>query len=217
MIRAVIFDMDGLLIDSEPVWDKARSIMAAGVGIDWNKDDHKAVMGVSTKEWVDYMIHRLQLTMSPEQVELHIVDQMVDLYRKQIPYLPGAVEAVDLANAHFPVGLASGSPRSLIDTVTGDTALKGKFQCILSGDQVEHGKPSPDVYLETARQMRVRPEACVCLEDSGNGILAGKNAGMKVIAVPDPRFPPDPQKLQFADVILDSLMDFSLKTINDID
>lgn len=216
MIQAIIFDMDGLLIDSEPVWDKARSIMAAGVGIDWNKDDHKAVMGVSTKEWVDYMINRLQLTISPQEVERHIVDQMVELYKRQIPYLPGAAHAVSLANAHFPVGLASGSPRNLIDTITGDSALKGKFQCILSGDQVEHGKPSPDVYLETARQMKVRPEACVCLEDSGNGILAGKNAGMKVIAVPDRRFPPDPQKLQLADVVLSSLQEFSLETINNI-
>lgn len=216
MIQAVIFDMDGLLIDSEPVWDKARSIMAAGVGIDWNTDDHKAVMGVSTREWVDYMIDRLRLTMSREEVELHIVDQMVELYKKQIPYLPGAVDAVTLANTHFPVGLASGSPRSLIDTVTGDSALKNKFQFILSGDQVEHGKPSPDVYLETALQMEVMPDACVCLEDSGNGILAGKNAGMKVIAVPDPRFPPDPEKLQLADVVLNSLQEFSIETINKI-
>lgn len=216
MIQAIIFDMDGLLIDSEPVWDKARSIMAAEIGIDWNTDDHKAVMGVSTKEWVAYMINRLRLTLSPTEVEFHIIDQMVELYKMRIPYLPGAVDAVALADAHFPVGLASGSPRCLIETVTEDDALKGRFQCILSGDQVEHGKPSPDVYLETARQMKVRPEACVCLEDSGNGILAGKNAGMKVIAVPDPRFPPDAQKLQLADVVLSSLQEFSLETINNI-
>lgn len=216
MIQAIIFDMDGLLIDSEPVWDRARSVMAADAGIDWNKDDHKAVMGVSTKEWVAYMIKRLRLTLSPKEVEVHIIDQMVELYTMRIPYLPGAVDAVALANAHFPIGLASGSPRSLIETVTADDALKGRFQCILSGDQVEHGKPSPDVYLETARHMKVRPEACVCLEDSGNGILAGKNAGMKVIAVPDPRFLPDPQKLQCADVVLGSLLEFSLDTLNHI-
>ncbi len=213
MIKAVIFDMDGLLIDSEPYWDKARSIMAAEVGIDWNTNDHRAVMGVSTGVWVDYMISRLNLTMSPKDVEVHIIDQMVQLYNQQIPYLPGAVETVTLAAENYPVGLASGSPRSLIDTVTEDEALYGKFQIILSGDQVARGKPSPDIYFDTARKMVVDPKACVCLEDSGNGILAGKNAGMKVIAVPDSRFPPEPEMLKLADLVLDSLRDFSLETI----
>ncbi len=217
MIEAIIFDMDGLLIDSEPYWDKARSIMAAEAGIDWNTDDHRAVMGVSTRVWVEYMINRLNLTMSQEDVELHIIDQMVQLYRRQIPYLPGSIETVALAAEHYPVGLASGSPRSLIDTVTGDKPLDGKFLIILSGDQVERGKPSPDIYFETARKMAVDPKACVCLEDSGNGILAGKNAGMKVIGVPDSRFPPEPEKLKMADLVLDSLQDFSLKTIAMLD
>ncbi len=217
MIEAIIFDMDGLLIDSEPYWDKARSIMAAEAGGDWNTDDHRAVMGVSTGEWVDYMINRLNLTMSQKDVEIHIIDQMVRLYRQQIPYLPGAVETVSLAAEYYPVGLASGSPRSLIDTVTKDDALSGKFQIILSGDQVKQGKPSPDIYFETARKMAVEPKVCVCLEDSGNGILAGKNAGMKVIAVPDPRFPPGDEKLKMADLVLDSLQDFSLETIAMLD
>ncbi len=213
MIDAIIFDMDGLLIDSEPVWDKARSIMAAEAGIDWNTDDHKAVMGVSTHEWVSYMITRLKLDMPPEAVEKHIVDQMVALYKEQIPYFPGAVEAVALASTHYPTGLASGSPRQLIDTVTGDRAMSGRFQAILSGDQVAHGKPSPDIYLAVARMMDADPGRCVCVEDSGNGILAGKRAGLKVIAVPDPRFSPSPEKLAQADVVLDALTQFSQETL----
>lgn len=216
MVDAIIFDMDGLLIDSEPVWDKARSIMAAESGVRWNADDHKAVMGVSTHEWVSYMMIRLELDMPPEALEKHIVDQMLALYAQQIPYLPGAVEAVALAADHYPTGLASGSPRSLIDTVTGDQALSGKFKAILSGDQVEQGKPSPDIYLAVAEMLEVPPEKCVCLEDSGNGILAGKNAGLKVIAVPDGRFSPSREKLNQADVILDSLSQFSLRTLEQL-
>lgn len=216
MIEAIIFDMDGLLIDSEPVWDKARGIMAAEAGIDWNTDDHKAVMGVSTHEWVSYMTARLKLDMSPESLEKHIVDQMVSLYEQQIPYFPGAVEAVALSADHYITGLASGSPRGLIDTVTGDKALKGKFNAIISGDQVENGKPSPDIYLAVTEMLGVAPSKCVCLEDSGNGILAGKNAGLKVIAVPDSRFSPSMEKLNQADVILASLSEFSLRTLEQL-
>lgn len=214
MIEAIIFDMDGLLVDSEPVWDKARSIMAAEAGIDWNTDDHKTVMGVSTHEWVSYMIKRLKLDMTPDVVEKHIIDQMVALYAKQIPYFPGAVEAVALSAAHYTTGLASGSPRSLIDTVTSSHALKGRFKAIISGDQVTKGKPSPDIYLAITEILDVEPGKCVCIEDSGNGILAGKNAGLKVIAVPDWRFSPSREKLHHADVILDSLADFSLNILD---
>ena len=210
MIEAVIFDLDGLLIDSEPYWDKARSIMASEAGIDWNTDDHRAVMGVSTSEWVSYMITRLELVMSPAAVEEKIVAEMVCLYQRQIPYLPGAVEAVARSAAEYPTGLASGSPRRLIDTVTNDSRLHGKFKAILSGDQVKQGKPSPDIYLQTAKMLGVRPTNCVCLEDSGNGILAGKNAAMKVIAVPDSRFAPIAETLNQADLVLTSLSEFSL-------
>jgi len=213
MIEAIIFDMDGLLIDSEPVWDEARSLMAAGVGVSWNNDDHKAVMGVSTHEWVSYMIKRLSLSMPAKEVEETIISTMRDLYSKFIPYFPGAVEVVALANAHYPTGLASGSPKSLIDTVTSDISLQGKFDVILSGDQFSEGKPSPEIYLAAAKGLGIEPSKCICLEDSGNGILAGKNAGMKVIAVPDPRFMPSEEKLGRADVILTSLTDFSLETI----
>lgn len=210
MIAAVIFDMDGLLIDSEPCWDKARSLMAADAGKEWNENDHRAVMGVSTQEWVSYMMQRLELSMAPQELELRIIEQMVQLYRQQIPFLPGAEAAVSLAAAHYPTALASGSPRALIDTVTAAPALLGKFQAILSGDEVEHGKPSPDIYVAAARRLGIEPEQCVCLEDSGNGIIAGKNAGMKVICVPDERFAPAAEKISQADLVLPSLEHLSL-------
>lgn len=213
MVQAVIFDMDGLLIDSEPCWNEARSIMAAKEGIVWNEDDHNAVMGVSTHAWVSYMIERLSLDISPKVVEETIVKTIRELYSRRIPFFPGAEQAVALSSDHYPTGLASGSPQSLIDTVTGARSLRGRFQAVLSGDRFPQGKPAPDIYLAAARTLMVQPENCVCLEDSGNGILAGKNAGMKVIAVPDQRFLPSDQILSKADVVLGSLTDFSLNTL----
>jgi HAD superfamily hydrolase (TIGR01509 family) len=215
MIKALIFDMDGLLVDSEPYWDEARKMLAIDVGVnwDWNADDQKAVMGSSTREWVDYLIKRFNLKLSPMSVQEKIIANMVNLYQQQIPFLPGARETVDLAAKNFITGLASGSPSSLIKSVTADPALRGKFQVALSGEQFERGKPAPDIYLATAAELEVQPGECVCFEDSGNGILAGKRAGMKVIAVPDNRFSPAAEIVAQADVVSESLHDFSLDTI----
>ncbi len=211
MIDAVIFDMDGLLVDSEPVWDRARLDMAARLGKTWNKEDHHAIMGTNTQAWVDYMIKRWDLDLPPGEVEDEIAARMVTMYEREIPFLPGAVEAVTLASANFPTGLASGSIRKLIDLVTAAPEVADKFGVILSADEVAHGKPQPDVYLEAARRLGVDPTRCVCLEDSSNGILAGKNAGMKVIAVPDPRFPTRAEVVAQADVVLESLEEVSLE------
>ena len=210
--------MDGLLVDSEPYWDEARKMLAIDVGVnwDWNADDQKAVMGSSTREWVDYLIKRFNLKLSPMSVQEKIIANMVNLYRQQIPFLPGARETVALAAKNFITGLASGSPRSLIDSVTDDPALRGKFEVALSGEQFERGKPAPDIYLATAAELEVQPGECVCFEDSGNGILAGKRAGMKVVAVPDNRFNPAVEIVAQADVVLESLHDFSLDTITRI-
>ena len=218
MIEAIIFDLDGLLVDSEPCWDEARRQMAAEAGVlDWGREDHHACMGVSTREWAEYMIRRLRLNLTWEETAERIVDRMQAIYAQRIPYLPGAAEAVALAAARYPVGLASGSERRLIDTVVADAALAGKFQVVVCTDTMPRGKPAPDVYLAAAAGLGAQPEACVCLEDSGNGILAGAAAGMKVIAVPDPRFPPQPATLAKADVVLDSLHAFDLALLESLD
>lgn len=213
MTKAIIFDLDGLLIDSEPVWDKARADLAAGVGKEWNKEDHKAVMGVSTQEWVDYMIRRLELAQSPQEVQEEVINRVAAIYAGGIPFVPGAIRAVDLAAVYYPVALASGSHRSLIDTVIDHPTLRGKFRVVLSADEVGAGKPDPAVYLETASRLGIEPAQCVCLEDSANGILAGKRAGMRVIAVPDARFPPADKILDQADVVLEALTEFSLSML----
>ncbi len=208
MLRAVIFDLDGLLVDSEPCWDAARKAWAAERGVDWGPDDHRACMGVSSQTWAEYMIRRLGLNLPADEVIRRVVGRMADIYRQGIPYKPGAVRRVTAAAARMPVGLASGSEKSLIALVVADPAMAGKFAAVVCTDDMPRGKPAPDVYLECARQLGVDPADCVCLEDSGAGIRSGKAAGMKVIAVPDPRFPPAPDALALADLVLDSLEAF---------
>ena len=217
MIKAVIFDMDGLLIDSEPKWDEARADMAKRLDKSWGKKDHAAVMGVSTEEWATYMRDTWDLDMSLAEIVEEIVGRMRGYYREQIPFRKNAVEAVNLAAEHYRTALASGSERSLIDIVTTSEELDGKFEVVLSADQVERGKPHPDVYLETAKRLGVEPEQCVCLEDSQNGMLAGLNAGFKVIGIPDEDFPVDKEVLDKVDAVLESLDEFTLDLIESLD
>jgi HAD superfamily hydrolase (TIGR01509 family) len=210
VIEAVIFDIDGLLVDSEPCWDEARRLMAAEAGKTWTAADHQACMGVNTLAWARYMIARLDLALPPEEVIDVIVGKMLAIYARGIPYMPRAVDAVALAAQHYPVGVASGSHRSLIDAVTADKALAGKLQAVVCADEVPAGKPAPDVYLAAARLLGVPAARCVCVEDSGSGILSGRAAGMKVVAVPDARFAPPSTILDQADVLLPNLEAFDL-------
>jgi len=204
-IQAVIFDLDGLLIDSEIVWNTVRSEIAAQRGVVWTEDEHRAVMGVSTAEWVPDMTERLELDLNPTEVQDLVAGRMVASYHERIPFKPGAVELVRRTGERYPLGLASGSVRELIDIVIAAPELVGRFGAVVSADEVGRGKPHPDVYHETARRLGVAPEACVCLEDSGHGIDAGKAAGMRVIAVPDERFMPKAEILARADVVVASL------------
>lgn len=206
--------MDGLLIDSEPVWDMARKRMAEANGVyDWNKQDHFNVMGVSTAEWVDYMIQRIGLTMPPAEVEAAMIDHMEAIYLEEIPFLPNAVEKIAWAASRYPSCIASGSPRKLIDLVAADPRVAPHMQFTLAADEVGLGKPNPAVYLEAARRLGIAPEQCLCLEDSPNGVLAGYRAGMKVINIPDPDMPLTAEQAQYAHVVLAGLADFSAEII----
>jgi HAD superfamily hydrolase (TIGR01509 family) len=216
MIEAIIFDMDGLLVDSEPVWDEARRRLAHEAGQSWNEADHQACMGVSTATWGTYMVRRLNLNMTAEEVQAIIVGKMLEIYATGIPYMPGAVAAVDVAGRHAPLGLASGSHRLLIDAVTRDPAMAGQFRAVVCADEVRAGKPAPDVYLAAAAALGVDSRHCICLEDSGSGILAGKAAGMQVVAVPDPRFAPPENIQQQANLILPSLQAFTGAVIEEL-
>jgi HAD superfamily hydrolase (TIGR01509 family) len=213
-IEAVIFDMDGLLVDSEPTWDKARARMAGRVGKEWTQQDHINVMGVSTDEWGRYMIDRLELTASLEEVQNEIIREMIEMYRQEIPFKPFAVEAVKWAAAKYPTALASGSHPRLIEFVVQSPELQGCFDVIVAADEIGVGKPDPAIYLETAKRLAIAPEKCLCLEDSLYGVLAGRRAHMYVINIPDPNFPlPDEQRAA-ADLILNSLGELSEDVIS---
>jgi HAD superfamily hydrolase (TIGR01509 family) len=212
-IEAIIFDMDGLLVDSEPTWDKARARMAQRVGKEWTQQDHINVMGVSTDEWGRYMIKRLELASNLEEVQSEIIREMVAMYQQEIPYKPSAVEAVKWAAARFPTALASGSHPRLIEFVVQSPELQGCFDVIVPADEVGVGKPDPTIYLETARRLGIAPEKCLCLEDSLQGVLAGRRAKMFVINIPDPKFPLPEEQRAAADLILNSLGELSDQVI----
>jgi HAD superfamily hydrolase (TIGR01509 family) len=215
-IEAIIFDLDGLLIDSELDWERARVELATQVGKTWTEADQRAMMGVSTREWAEYMIRRLELDMSVEEVRELIVDKMAGYYRERLPFLPGAPEAVQLASRNWLTAVASGSHARLIEMAVRHPDLQGCFRYCVSGDEVKAGKPAPDIYLETARRLGIDPRHAVCLEDSANGILAGKRAGMRVIAVPSREYPPPPDVLSQADCVLGSLVEFSKELIDQL-
>ncbi len=216
-IEAIIFDMDGLLVDSEPLWEEARQVFAARVGKPWNRQDKVNITGVSTDEWAQYMIDRMELDATLQGVQEDIIDQMAAMYEQKIPFLPGAVEAVHWAAARYPTALASGSPHRLIDIVTQSPELEGRFQAIVSADEVGIGKPDPAVYLETAKRLDIVPEKCLCLEDSPVGVLSGRRANMYVINVPDAELPLTPEQAKHADLVLESLEDYSAEVIKQLE
>lgn len=206
MVQAVIFDMDGLLVDSEPVWFAARRELLARFGKRWSETDQERLMGVSTATWVDYVTDKLEGAMPREEVLQTIVGMMAEAYRSgDVPLLPGAREALDHCVERYRVGLASGSPRLLIDAALTGAGWQRCFEQVVSSDECARGKPAPDIYIEITRRMDVSPATTVVVEDSVAGVLAGKDAGAKVVAVPSGYTPPDDQALERADVRLESL------------
>lgn len=215
MITAVIFDMDGLLIDSEVLWHRARVDIFHSQGKDWGEKDHAVVMGISTEEWAAYMVKRMQNHFTANQMIKETITRMESYYKENVPVLPGAERIIQLLRNHYPLGIASGSHEKLIEIVLETTGWRDAFTEVVSCDRLAHGKPEPDVYLEIARKMNVDPSEMIVLEDSANGILAGKRSGARVIAVPNPMIKPPDHILKQADLILNSLEDFNQDMIRD--
>ena len=210
-IKAIVFDMDGILVDTEKYWQQARVELAASVGQEWTLDDQRFLMGSNTREWVEYTKKRLKLDhMSDEQVEAAIKNRLLNYYETSLPVMPGAMEAVQLSATHYPIALASGSSHWAIDAVMRLTGLGKTIKVKVSADEVARGKPQPDVFLEAARRLGVAPHEMIGIEDSGNGIRALKAAGMKVIAVPTPEIPLSDETIAMADVLLPSLEAYNL-------
>ena len=205
MVDAVVFDMDGLLLDSEAVWDEVREGLVRERGGRWHDGAQRDMMGMSSKEWSWYMHDELGLAEPPEQINAEVVRRMQERYREALPVIPGAPEAVKRLAAAFPLGLASSSNRPLIDLALAGMGVDDLFRTTVSSEEVGRGKPAPDVYLETARRLGVNPSRAAAVEDSHNGILSARAAGMRVIAVPNPSFPPGDEALAAADVVLGSL------------
>ena len=205
LIEAVVFDMDGVLLDSEAVWDSAREELARERGGRWHEGAQQDMMGMSSTEWSEYMHETIGLPESPDEINAEVVRRMSVRYRERLPLVPGAVEAVERLAPHWPLGLASSSNRPLIDLALELAGLASRFRATVSSEEVGRGKPAPDVYLETARRLGVDPTRAAAVEDSHNGILSGRAAGMRVIAIPNPEFPPRPEALDAADVVLGSI------------
>lgn len=211
LFDAVIFDMDGVLVDSEACWMESRVEFAASLGKVWTLDDQHAVMGRNTVEWAAGMRERLALGAMPlDEIIEPVRGGVIRRLEARLPLLPGALEAVQTAASRYPVALASGSPSLVIDTVMRLSGLERVFNVRVYGDDIPHGKPAPDIYFEAARQLGARPSRCIGIEDSANGLRALHAAGMAAIAVPSPGFGLPPDVLALADRVLPSLEFFSL-------
>jgi HAD superfamily hydrolase (TIGR01509 family) len=204
VIEAVVFDLDGVLLDSEEIWDQAREELAHERGGRWHDRAQRDMMGMSSTEWSRYMHETIGLPEPPEEINREVVRRLSDLYRRELPAIPGAREAVERLAARWPLGLASSSNRELIDLALELLGVQHLFEATVSSEEVARGKPAPDVYLEAARRLGVEPTKAAAVEDSENGILAAKAAGMRVIAIPNRRFPPGDEALAEADVVLAS-------------
>ena len=214
MIEAVVFDLDGVLIQSEEVWDAVREAYVRERGGRYDDDVQRAMMGMSSTEWSRYLHEAAGIPDEPDEINAEVVRLMLAAYRDHLALIPGAVEAVRRLAARFPLGLASSSNRELIDTVLEVAGLAQYFTATVSSEEVARGKPAPDVYLEAARRLDVAPERCAAVEDSHGGIRSAKSAGMRVVAIPNASYPPDEEALTLADVAIRSLDELTVDVVS---
>jgi HAD superfamily hydrolase (TIGR01509 family) len=205
VIDAVVFDLDGVIVDSEQVWDDVRERYTREVGGTYTAEATRDMMGMSSHEWSRYMSERLGVPGTPEEINAEVVRRMLDRYGEAPPLIPGAVEAVRRVAARRPLAIASSSNPELISVVVAAAGLDDVFPVRVSSQEVERGKPSPDVYLEAARRLGVPAADCGAVEDSHNGIRSAKAAGMFVVAIPNPHYPPDREAMAQADVVLGTI------------
>lgn len=216
MIEAVVFDVDGVLIDSEPVWERVRRGLVADQGGRWPDDAQDRMMGMSTAEWSRYISEDFGVALAPGQVAERVVAAMTAEYREHLPLLPGAVEAVRALSGRWRLAVASSAPKSLIEAVLDASGLRACFAAAVSSEEVDRGKPFPDVYLEAAARLGVPPQRCAAVEDSSNGLRSAAAAGLTVIAVPRPEYPLSPDALGQARVVLGSLTELTPAVLADV-
>jgi HAD superfamily hydrolase (TIGR01509 family) len=214
VIEAVVFDMDGVLIDSEPVWERVRRRLVADRGGRWAADAQDRMMGMSTGEWSAYLAADFGIAgLTAQQAAAEVIAAMAVEYSGHLPLLPGAVDAVRALAGRWPLAVASSSPRALIETVLATAGLADAFAAVVSSEEVARGKPAPDVYLAAADRLAVAPALCAAVEDSSNGLRAAVAAGFAVIAIPRPEYPPATDALASARLVLPSLTVLTPDTI----
>jgi HAD superfamily hydrolase (TIGR01509 family) len=214
VIEAVVFDLDGLLIETEEVWDEVRGRFVRERGGRYDAEVQRAMMGMSSPEWSRYLHEEAGVADEPAEIGDEVVGRMLDAYRAHLPLIEGAVEAVERIAARWPLALASSSNRPLIDAALDASGLARFFAATVSSEEVARGKPAPDVYLEAARRLDVQAQRCAAVEDSHSGIRSAKAAGMRVVAVPNATYPPGEDALAEADAVIASIRDLSPQVID---
>ncbi|MGC4153658.1 MAG: HAD family phosphatase [Propionicimonas sp.] len=214
-MEAVVFDMDGTLTDTESTWDVVRRSLADEDGVPWPEGATQAMMGMSTQEWSAYLAEVVGLRGTPEEAARRTIEGLQKIYRTELRVLPGAPEAIARIGSRWRLGLASSSPRLLIDQAAAAMGVLDRFATTMSTEELHDGagKPAPDVYLEVCRRLGVEPQRAVAVEDAPNGIRAAHAAGMKVVAIPPHFHPPTPDVLALADVVIDSLDELTIDLV----
>jgi len=215
-IRAVVFDLDGVIIDSEEVWEEVRRGYVAESGRAFLPDSQDRMMGMSTAEWSRHLADEVGVPGTPEQVAAEVLARMAARYRTDLPLIPGAVEAVRRLGRRYPLALASSSARILIDQVLDTAGLTDAFGVTLSTEEVPRGKPAPDVYLAAADKLGLPPEACAAVEDSSNGLRSAGAAGMAVVAVPHGVYPPAPDAIALAALVVRSIGELTPEAVENL-
>lgn len=210
VIDAVVFDLDGVLLQSEEVWDAVRERYVRRRGGRYDEEVQRAMMGMSAPEWSRYLHDEAGVPDEPDAINRDVVEGMLATYRNELPLLSDAVAVVRRTAAAFPLALASSSNREVFEAVLELAGLADCFQATVSSEEVTRGKPAPDVYLEAARRLGVLPERCTAVEDSHAGIRSAKSAGMRVVAIPNASYPPDEEALGLADSVVGSIDELTL-------
>ncbi len=216
-IEAIIYDMDGVLVDSEVYWDKSRVEFARDRGKVWTDEFQRLAMGRSTVGWARVMQDKLALDETIDEIIAEMKARVIAHYEERMPTRPGALESVARMNEQFRVGLASGSPTDIIKAVLSITGLDQIFEVTIYGDEVPRGKPAPDIYLEALQALKVAPANSLGIEDSANGLRSLKAAGMVAVAAPSPGYPLPDDILALADAHITSMEDFTVALVRRID
>ena len=217
MIQAVVFDLDGVIVDSEQVWVEVREQFVRGLGLAYPAEATRAMMGMSSPEWSGYLAEALGVPGTPAEINAAIVERMLVRYGTEPPLIPGAVAAVHRVAERWPLGIASSSNPELIEAVVHAAGIEDVVRVALSSEAVGRGKPAPDVYLEAVRRLGVNAAGAAAIEDSEPGIRSAKAAGLRVIAVPNLHFPPHEEALALADVVLATIDELTVEIIEPVE